>query len=215
MVKLSKPGKMPCPTWSIPAWDYCPGSKDADGNAVPACDGCYARTGRYAMKNVKAPREHNAKDWKRPGWIIDMKNAIGKNEYFRWFDSGDVYDVELAWRIYWVMKLTPETKHWLPTRSYKIPEIMAWLEKMAALPNVTVRYSSDSVKGEKLDFGKNSTIIQYADDFVPAKGESLCRSYDRGGKCGPCRACWSDAVDTIYYPAHGNRMKRVYKEMAV
>ena len=212
MVKLSKPGKMPCPTWSIPAWDYCPGSKDENGKAVDACDGCYARGGRYMMRNVQAPRLHNVEDWKRDEWVSDMVEAIKGKPLFRWFDSGDVYDVALAVKIKEVMSLTPETKHWLPTRSYKIENIRNVLFEMQLLENATVRFSSDSVKGGRLNIGPNSTIVQYAEDFIPERGVSLCRSFTRDGKCGSCRACWSKDVETIVYPAHGHRMNRVYKE---
>ena len=72
-----------------------------------------------------------------------------------------------------------------------------------------VRYSSDSREGGHLDstlYPNNSTIIQSKDDFVPAKGYALCRSGERGGKCGSCRACWSTSVETVAYIHHGNKV---------
>jgi hypothetical protein len=76
---------------------------------------------------------------------------------------------------------------------------------MENLPNVAVRYSSDSREGERLDFGLNSTIIQSKDDFIPEPGYTLCRAGERGGKCGTCRACWSK-VETVAYIHHGNKV---------
>jgi len=212
--KLSSPSKMPCKSWSIPAWDTCPGSKDEAGEAVDACAGCYARTGRYLFGAVKAVRDHNLRDWLNHDWVAAMVKAISRSKYFRWFDSGDVYCVDLANKIYQVMALTPGTKHWLPTRSYKIDAIRIVLEDMRALPNVVVRYSSDSIFGVTLDsMGQSSTILPFASDYAPSKSITLCRAFLRDGKCGDCRACWSPKVSTIAYTAHGNKMKKKLKEM--
>jgi hypothetical protein len=35
---------------------------------------------------------------------------------------------------------------------------------------------------------------------------TACDAYERAGKCGSCRACWSKDVKTIAYPAHGRKM---------
>ena len=109
-------------SWSLQALDTCPGSKTADGTLVPACSGCYATTGNYRFANVKAPREHNRQDWQREDWVRDMVMELVNDEFFRWFDSGDMYSLELAQKIYQVMELTPWVKHWLPTRMEKFPK---------------------------------------------------------------------------------------------
>jgi hypothetical protein len=148
MIKLSKANKMPCKSWSLQALDTCPASKDSNGDLVPACQGCYATTGNYRFPNVKAPREHNREDWKRDAWVDDMIDELDTERYFRWFDSGDVYDIRLADKILAVMVATPWVKHWLPTRMHKFAKFVPVLAKMDALPNVVVRLSSDSVTGE-------------------------------------------------------------------
>ena len=204
--KISQASKMPCKSWSLPAWETCPGARTDDNKPVPACEYCYALTGFYRMRGTIEARAHNKKDWKRKGWVDAMVKAIGKSEYFRWFDSGDIYCEDLAEKIIRVMRSTPATKHWLPTRMYKDRKLLPWLQVMNDLDNVVVRYSSDSVQGERLDYSPNSTIVQNADDFRPEKGYSLCRAYDRKGKCGTCRACWSKYVTTIAYPLHGHKV---------
>ena len=201
--KLSNTTKMPGKSWSLNAWETCPGARKDDGTPVDACSTCYALTGAYQFPVVIAAREHNRQDWQNSDWESEMIKLVKKQTWFRWFDSGDIYSPALAQKIYNVMLATPETNHWLPTRSYKVPEIYDWTQSMSILNNVTVRYSSDSKIGERLDFGNNSTIIQYKDEFVNEKGVSLCRAAERGGSCGSCRACWSDRVDTIVYPFHG------------
>ena len=200
--KLSNASKMPCKSWSLPAIVSCPGAHNKGHFRVPACAGCYATRGRYKFGKVKDVREHNMEDWKRSGWVDAMVKAIGKAKWFRWFDSGDVCSADLAKKIYEVIRQTPNCEHWLPTRSYKIPAIRDILNWVAVLPNVTVRLSSDSVTGERISGKYTSTIIQSAEDFIPSKGYALCRAFERKGKCGSCRACWSKDIHTIAYIAH-------------
>ena len=107
MIKLSKASKMPCRSWSLEALETCPGSKNPDGTLVDACAGCYATTGNYRFPNVRAPRQHNKEDWKRPEWVSEMVAELDNDRYFRWFDSGDMYDVRLASKILEVMSQTP------------------------------------------------------------------------------------------------------------
>jgi hypothetical protein len=204
--KLSNPSKMPCFTWSLPAIVTCPGALDASGALVPACSGCYAAGGRYNMPNVAAPRDHNLDDWKRDGWADDMVALLDGESFFRWFDSGDVYDPALAGKILLVMLRTPNVRHWLPTRAYKDDRILPFLRRMAELPNVVVRYSSDGVNGERIAGATTSTIVQSRDDWKPGRGEVVCTSSDRGGKCGPCRACWSPKVAVVSYVVHGHKV---------
>ena len=196
-------------SWSLQALDTCPGSKNADGSLVDACSGCYATTGNYNYPNVKAPRLHNRDDWQRLEWVDDMVKALDSDRYFRWFDSGDMYTVALAQKILEVMKLTPWVKHWLPTRMHKFPKFRAVLTEMQALPNVKVRFSSDSVRGEYVHGLHGSVIIPTPDDVQ--SGMTLCKAYDNGGKCSGCRACYDKGVDLIAYPAHGKKMSKVIR----
>ena len=62
MIKLSKPSKMPCLSWSLQALDTCPGSKDSTGKLVDACTGCYATDGNYRYPNVIKPRSDPPED---------------------------------------------------------------------------------------------------------------------------------------------------------
>ena len=196
-------------SWSLQALDTCPGSKNADGSLVDACSGCYATTGNYNYPNVKAPRLHNRDDWQRLEWVDDMVKALDSDRYFRWFDSGDMYTVALAQKILEVMKLTPWVKHWLPTRMHKFPKFRAVLTEMQALPNVKVRFSSDSVRGEYVQGLHGSVIIPTPDDVQSEM--TLCKAYENGGKCSGCRACYDKSVDLIAYPAHGKKMSKVIR----
>lgn len=214
MIKLSKTSKLDgILSWSLQALDTCPGSKDSNGNLVPACQGCYATTGNYRFANVKKPREFNREDWKRDDWVRDMVIALDSSRYFRWFDSGDMYDVRLAEKILQVMALTPHCKHWLPTRMHKFSKFKDVLESMQALPNVVVRFSSDSVTGEIIEGITTSTIVSHESQLKNVDG--ICQAYKHDGKCNGCRACWDKSIKVIGYQAHGVKMAKVIKIVAM
>lgn len=209
-VKLSVTSKLDgIKSWSLQAVDTCPGSVAVGGGLVDACKGCYATTGNYNYPNVKAPRAFNKEDWKRDEWVSDMVNALQDSGFFRWFDSGDVYSLELAEKIRQVMEQTPWVKHWLPTRMEKFVKFQQVIQSMRALPNVTVRFSADSIDGTYTS-GLHGSVIVPDTESVPS-GATLCRAYENAGKCNGCRACYDKSVDVIAYPAHGVKMKKVIR----
>lgn len=208
MVKLSVTSKLDgINSWSLQALDTCPGSIGADGKLVPACSGCYATTGNYRFANVKKPREFNRQDWQRNEWVQDMVQALQDSRYFRWFDSGDMYSIDLAEKIYLVMQQTPWVRHWLPTRMLKFTKFKPVIKRMQMLPNAMVRFSSDSVSGEYVAGLHGSTIVASAEN-APA-GAFVCRAYEHAGKCNGCRACYDKNVGLIAYIAHGKKMQKV------
>ena len=212
MVKLSKTSKLDgILSWSLQAIDTCPGSAAKGGGLVDACKGCYATTGNYNFPNVKAPRAYNREDWKRDTWVSEMVQALDSSRYFRWFDSGDMYDLSLANRILAVMQLTPWVKHWLPTRMHKFIKFQHTIDAMQELPNVVVRFSSDSVDGSIIPGVTTSTI--FSGELPP--GSTECQAYKHDGKCNGCRACYDKSVPVIAYKAHGVKMAKVIKILAV
>jgi hypothetical protein len=62
---------------------------------------------------------------------------------FRWHDSGDVQDEAHLMKIFEVCELSPEKRHWLPTRE-------AWTNKYLdqAPGNLTIRFSMPMVDQE-------------------------------------------------------------------
>lgn len=213
MIKLSKTSKLDgIMSWSLQALDTCQGSiNPVTKELVPACQGCYATTGNYRFPNVKKPREFNKEDWKRDDWVTDMVQALDSSRYFRWFDSGDMYDLRLAQKIYEVMKLTPWVKHWLPTRMHKFIKYDTIINHMMKLENVVVRLSSDSVTGEIINGLTTSTIFS---NVLP-EGAFECKAYENSGKCNGCRACYSKDVQVVAYKAHGVKMAKVIKILSV
>jgi hypothetical protein len=214
MIKLSKTSKLDgILSWSLQALETCPASKNKDGSLVDACKGCYATTGNYNYPNVKAPRIHNREDFTRHDWDSDMIKALDSSRYFRWFDSGDMFSLELAEKILHVMESTPWCKHWMPTRMHKFKKFHSVIAKMQALPNVVVRFSSDSVQGATIPGLTTSTI--FSDENQLPTNATICRAYEHEGKCNGCRACYNKDVPIIAYKSHGVKMAKVIKILAV
>ena len=216
MIKLSKTSKLDgILSWSLQALDTCPGSikELIDGVVVlvDACQGCYATTGNYRFANVKKPREFNREDWKRDEWVSDMLIALDSSRYFRFFDSGDMYDIRLANKILELCTKATWVKFWIPTRMHKFDKFKEVISALNALPNVVVRLSSDSVSGEVIDGLNTSTIFS---GTVP-DGVFECQAYKHEGKCNGCRACYDKSVSVIGYKAHGVKMAKVIKILAV
>ena len=209
MIKLSKTSKLGTKSWSLQAFDTCPGSRNDDGTVVQACQGCYARTGMYRFGAVKAVRAANKEDWVRPEWVQDMVQALSKESHFRWFDSGDMYSIKLAEKIYQIMVSTPNTKHWLPTRMHKFTKFQPVIQKMMALPNVMVRPSSDNIDGSFTKGVHGSTIVPTVEGV--GSDVFVCNAAKQGGKCLDCRACYNKSIPVIGYVQHGATMKKVFR----
>ena len=210
MNKLSKTSKLDnILSWSLQALETCQGSLSASGVLVDACSGCYATTGTYNFPGTKAVRADNKAAWQEAGWVDSMVFALRKQRFFRWFDSGDMYSLSLARKMYEVMVATPHVQHWLPTRMYKFMKFQAIQKDMEALPNVMVRRSSDAIDGT-YEAGVHGSTILPAGMPVPA-GVVACTAPDNGGKCSGCRACYSKDVPVIGYIAHGRKMAKVIR----
>ena len=212
MVRMSKTSKLGgILSWSLEAVKTCPGAIGPDKLLVDGCAGCYATTGFYNMPTTQDLRIDNKELWKDPGWVDAMVAALNNERWFRWFDSGDVYHPRLAEKIYLVILMTPWCSHWLPTKSYKVGRIMVVLEQIKKLPNVAVRYSSDSIHGDFEDGLHGSTIIP-DNQPVPA-GVTPCSAVNH--KCGQCRDCWDTDVKVIGYQPIGKVKTRLNKEASM
>jgi hypothetical protein len=136
-----------------------------------------------------------------------MVASLVKQKKFRWFDSGDIYSVDLAWKIYDVCRLTPHVKHWLPTRMHKFDKYSNVLGALDCLPNVVVRLSADNVE-EQIDGSTTSMVIK---SHEHRRGIHVCPSSLQAGKCGPCTACWDKGVKVVAYVSHSRKMAKVFQ----
>lgn len=207
IVMLSNTAKLGVKSWSLQAYNTCPASIDKNGLLVDACSGCYASFGNYRFSSVKAVREYNRTTWNSDSFVDDFVKQLDTERYFRWFDSGDLYSLGLAKKIYQIMLNTPHVKHWLPTRIYKFKKFESILKEMQALPNVVIRLSSDGIDGSMVDsslIDTNSTILPI--ELSESYSGFICPAINQGGKCNDCKACYSKDVKTVAYIAHGVKM---------
>jgi hypothetical protein len=205
---VSTTSKMPCRSWSIPVFMCKRGAVLAK---IPGstCAICYADKGNYHQyRNNIEPAQVARLDafYADPAlWIQAMVALIGDDPFFRWFDAGDLQDVDMLWAIAAVCRATPNTRHWLPTREYEI--VAAYLADYGPLPeNLTVRLSAFMIDQpakipRALRDVPNVTTSE-VHTTTPTTNASTCPAPTQGNKCGSCRACWSRDVPTVSYHAH-------------
>lgn len=204
---LSRTSKLGCFSWSLQALETCQGSIGKDGQLVEVCQGCYATQGFYHMPDAISLRKSNKEDWQTDDWVERMVKALSNQKKFRWFDSGDIYSVDLAWKIYDICRATPHVKHWLPTRMHKFEKYFNVLGALSCLPNVVVRYSADNVE-EQIEGETTSMVIKKHEH---RRGVHVCPSSLQEGKCGTCMACWDKGVKVVAYVAHSRKMAKVFQ----
>jgi len=185
---LTRTSKMPGLSYSLPAWECKTGSKlrKIKGSV---CASCYALKGNYTRyKAIKAAQYDRLEKIKNSLWVAAMVVQVKRQKYFRWHDAGDVQDLEHLNKIYSVCKLTPEVKHWMPTRE-------AWIKNhLDSKPdNLVIRFSPPMI-GQRNDSWPNSSMV--------VETGATCPAPKQGNSCGDCRACWDPLVKVVSYGKH-------------
>ena len=187
---LSKPSKMPGWAYGLPAKECKTGGKL---QKVPGsvCYDCYAMKGCYVFKVVQDAQYFRLKAIRHQLWTGAMALLINskKQKYFRWHDSGDVQDEDHLTKIFAVCRLTPETKHWMPTRE-------AWVKHFLPLApdNLVIRFSAPMVdQAAPASWPTTSTVVTTG---------RTCPAPDQDNACGDCRACWDPEVKNVAYGQH-------------
>ena len=185
---LTRTSKMPGLSYSLPAWECKTGAKL---RKVPGsvCAGCYALKGNYTRyPAIKAAQYVRLEALKDQRWIAAMVAQVIRQKYFRWHDAGDVQDEAHLQKIFRVCELTPETKHWMPTRE-------AWIkDHLDSKPeNLVIRFSPPMI-GQKNTTWPNSSMV--------VESGATCPAPDQGNACGDCRACWDPKIKNIAYGKH-------------
>ena len=206
---LGYPSKMPGTAYGIPAQACLIGSKLAK---VPGsvCHGCYAMRGNYITGSVQKSQATRLAAITDPYWIPAMvallqaahKRGTGRNGQFskgwhRWHDSGDLQSVEHLTRICTVAALTPEIKHWLPTRELGI--VQQYQKQGGQIPsNLVIRVSATMVDGAATKAWPTTSGVH---NKLAAPGHE-CPAPKQDNNCGDCRACWSHDVEHVSYHKH-------------
>ena len=185
---FTRTSKMPGLSYSLPAWACKTGQKLAKIPGTP-CYGCYAMKGNYTRyPAIKAAQYRRLEAMKHPDWVQAMAAVIKRQKWFRWHDAGDVQDQQHLQKIFEICRLTPDTRHWLPTRE-------AWIkDHLASKPdNLVIRFSPPMV-GQRNDSWPNSSMVVETGATCPAPAQ--------GGKCGSCRQCWDSSIKVVSYGKH-------------
>lgn len=199
---LSKPSKMPCESFSIPAEECTVGSK-LRKDKKSTCADCYALKGNYRFSNVKKAQKKRLENLllDLEQWRHDMTAIIyntNSSGFFRWHDAGDLQSIEHLRAINNIAKDLPQIKFWLPTREYKIVKQFTDAEEIA--DNLTIRLSAyfkssapPLATAEAL--GVQTSTVDYSDSHQ-------CTAPNFGGRCMTCRACWDKSITNINYQLH-------------
>ena len=185
---LTRTSKMPGLSYSLPAWQCKTGSKlrKIKGSV---CASCYALKGNYTRyKAIKAAQYVRLDSLKNSLWVAAMVAQINRQKYFRWHDAGDIQDLDHLNKIFEVCKLTPQTKHWMPTRE-------AWVKDhlVRAPKNLVIRFSPPMIGQENTTWPNSSMVVEK---------DATCPAPSQGNSCGDCRACWDPKVKVVSYGKH-------------
>jgi hypothetical protein len=136
-------------------------------------------------------------------WARNMIALIKRKglTHFRWFDSGDLVDIQMLEMICWIAREVRGCSFWLPTKEFSV--VSQWVRVNSFFPaNLTVRLSAymrdepapvpPTLKGLP-----SSTVT---DKAAPIGRE--CPSNKQGNKCLDCRACWDKSVTVVSYNWH-------------
>ena len=196
---FSKPSKMPCHSWSIPAKDCKTGSKLVQVSGS-ICEDCYALSGFYRMGNVKSCLEKRLQSLSNPKWEEAMTVAISGSEgsgFFRWFDSGDIQSLANLKQIAQIAKNLPSIQFWLPTKEYGI--VTQYLQENELPENLTIRLSAYMIDGPApVALASRLGLVT----STVATKDFSCPANSQGNKCLSCRACWDKGVSNVAYKHH-------------
>ena len=196
---FSKPSKMPCHSWSIPAKDCKTGSKLVQVSGS-ICEDCYALSGFYRMGNVKSCLEKRLQSLSNPKWEEAMTVAISGSEgsgFFRWFDSGDIQSLAHLKQIAQIATNLPKIQFWLPTKEYGI--VQDFLKENELPINLTIRLSAYMIDGPApVGLANRLGLVT----STVSKTSWTCPAGSQGNKCLQCRACWDKGVSNVAYKHH-------------
>ena len=186
--------KSSCPSLSLPAVIDCPAcelsmrlAKEAGKDAI--CERCYALKGRYVFPKVRENQLvrsewwHNTDPIERAVILADAVRREGAPLYFRCYDSGDL---DLSAIETWLRfaELLPDTKIWIPTRTWLLPEFLPGLLALNSHPRIIVRPSTVAFDDPPID------IDGLAGGHTAHWRDPIKATYRCPGNCADCRICW-------------------------
>ena len=184
--------KMPGPSYNTPASRCLTGAKLRNvKNSV--CSSCYALKGNYKrFPKVEEALERRFQSLGHVSWVTAMATLIKGHKFFRWHDAGDLQSMQHLENIFEVCRLTPDTRHWMPTREARFLSLM---DPDIVPSNLIIRMSSHMIDQKPVKFWPWTSTVTSGHD-------ASCPAPKQGNTCGSCRACWSRDVKTVSYGKH-------------
>ena len=184
--------KMPGPSYNTPASRCLTGAKLRNvKNSV--CSSCYALKGNYKrFPKVEEALERRFQSLGHVSWVTAMATLIKGHKFFRWHDAGDLQSMQHLENIFEVCRLTPDTRHWMPTREARFLSLM---DPDIVPSNLIIRMSSHMIDQPPVKFWPWTSTVTSGHD-------ASCPAPKQGNQCGSCRACWSRDVKTVSYGKH-------------
>jgi len=204
---LSNPEKMPGPAWNLEPLVTCNTGRKLGARPGTVCSVCYglSKKSRYVRfaKTMKPAWDRRLAATQKEYFVDAMVKLITGVDYFRWHDTGDVYSLEYWQAIRRICELTPDTKHWLPTKEY-------WIRKHVWPENLIVRFSLPNLNPNAETVRKWVSTMGLISSVSEAESAYRCRMVkkaSRDGKgtvssCGECRRCWDASEIVIDYHLH-------------
>jgi len=191
---MTRTQKMPGLSYSLPAWECITGAKL---RKVPGsvCAGCYALKGNYTRyPAIKAAQYYRLATLMEPDWVPAMVAQVKRQKWFRWHDAGDLQSVQHLKNIFEVCKLTPATRHWLPTREARFLSLM----DPAVVPKNLKIVLSDHMNDQVTP----PTWWPYTSGVTTDHERVTCPASKQGNKCRSCRKCWDRGTKRVIYGKH-------------
>ena len=185
-------------SWSISAKECITGSKlRLIKNTV--CSTCYALKGNYVRfsKNIEPVMKKRLESINNINWVNAMiyimqnQKAVVSSGLFRWHDSGDIQSLNHLNKIVQIAKLTPNVKHWLPTKESNLIQNY----KQPIPKNLVIRLSGSFIDAKPPKYKNTSTVVSDKDN-------ATCKAFENNGQCLDCVMCWDDSIKNVSYLNH-------------
>lgn len=208
---------MPGTSFATPTGECHVGGK-LSGIKGSVCHDCYAKKTEKMYPSVRQGRAYNhastialiATDDGMERWARFMAFQIKWHAkrlgelYHRWFDAGDLASVRMLQAIVRVCELTPEVRHWLPTREARM--VAQWRREGGTEPdNLVIRISATMIGDRPVRHASHTSTVHRKGAFDAAVHGHDCPKANHThatNACEGCRNCWDKAIDNVSYQYH-------------
>ena len=200
---LSKPSKMPCPSYNLQPFVSCPMGRKLAHVRGSVCSECYGQKHQYVayayLMHPAWARRMTAT--RKKHFVAAMVRLLKDKPFFRWHDTGDVYSNTYMKRILSIAEGCPDTLFWLPTREYA--KVTAYRRHVPE--NLRIRVSLPTINPPQsvidhyvAKYGYVSTVVEQGATCRLVHVKDARGSHS---SCGDCRDCWND-LPVIAYELH-------------